>query len=61
MLSEILYVAAALVVGAVVALKLIAPKTATKVDDEALADLEKVEPYAEKVVAAGAPVAPAKA
>lgn len=45
MLETIVAVVGALVAGAVVALKVIAPKTATKKDDEILALLQKVLPY----------------
>lgn len=42
-LSMILAVVGALVAGAVVGLKVIAPLTANKVDDEVLARLEQIE------------------
>jgi hypothetical protein len=42
-LQNILLVASGLVAGAVVGLKVIAPLTSNKVDDEVLARLEKLE------------------
>lgn len=54
MLELVIAVASGLVAGAVVALKYIAPKTATKKDDELLALLEKVVPYLPAPVAAEA-------
>lgn len=44
MLSSALLVVVGLLSGVIVALRYIAPRTATKVDDEILAAAEKVEP-----------------
>jgi hypothetical protein len=43
MLVQILLIAGAILTGAITALKVIAPKTATKKDDELLAALERIK------------------
>lgn len=48
-LQTILMVAGALLAGAVVGLKVIAPMTATKVDDEVLAKLQALEDLLKKL------------
>ena len=50
MLQNILLVAAGLVAGAVVALKVVAPLTATTKDNEVLARLEALEALLKKLV-----------
>lgn len=48
-LHAVLAIAGALVAGAVVGLKVIAPMTATKTDDEVLARLEALEELLKKL------------
>ena len=50
MLSLIAVLALGILIGSIAALKVIAPKTKTTVDDKLLSAAEKVEPYVEKFV-----------
>lgn len=49
MLQNILLIAGGLIAGAVVALKMIAPRTANKTDDTVLAKLEAIEALLSKL------------
>lgn len=50
MLSLIGTLVIGLLIGGIAALKIIAPKTKTTVDDKILSAAEKVEPFVEKVL-----------
>lgn len=56
-LSLLIALVSGALVGAIAALKIIAPKTATKADDDVLARLEALEAIAEKLLP-GSPSAP---
>lgn len=58
-LSLVLAVVAGVLAGAIAALKLIAPKTATTKDDDVLKRLEALEALAEKLLPAAPPSSPA--